>query len=112
MSDCAAQKGQSLVEYTIVLGLVVAVLMAIGVLFKRSAQGMIKVMADQVGRQENADQDFSQDQYMVSSYTGGTVYQSKTTQELLGSTTYIYRDTSRRYSDTLLNLGFTEDSGP
>ena len=112
MIQWPTEKGQSLIEYTIVLGLVIAVLMAMGVMFKRSAQGMIKVVADQVGRQQNADQDFSQGQYLVSSETDTEAHQSRRTQELLGSTTYLYGDTATRRTATLLNLGFTEKPVP
>ena len=43
------RKGQSILEYTIVLGVIVIVMSAMGPMIKRGTQSLIKVVADQVG---------------------------------------------------------------
>ena len=45
-------------EYTIIVGIVAVVLSYMGTGIKRGVQSLVKVTADQVGNQQNADQDF------------------------------------------------------
>jgi hypothetical protein len=47
-------KGQSTLEYVILIGFVVAALIAIGVYMKRGIQGRLKESSDQVGEQYSA----------------------------------------------------------
>ncbi|MDD5253022.1 MAG: hypothetical protein WC060_03190 [Candidatus Omnitrophota bacterium] len=47
-------KGQSTLEYVILLGFVVAALIAMGVYMKRGAQGRLRESADQIGEQYEA----------------------------------------------------------
>jgi uncharacterized protein (UPF0333 family) len=47
-------KGQSTLEYVILIGFVVAALIAIGVYMKRGIQGRLKESSDQVGDQYSA----------------------------------------------------------
>ena len=63
--------GQSVLEYLVLLGLVAVVLSYVGVGIKRGVQSLVKVTADQVGNQQNADQDFNDEQtgYMIGSNT-------------------------------------------
>lgn len=49
---------QMFVEYAIVCGIVVMILISMNVLIKRGIQGMVKSVADQIGNQANADQSF------------------------------------------------------
>ncbi len=51
--------GQSILEYTIIIGIVTVVLYYMGTGIKRGVQSLVKVTADQVGNQQNSDQDFS-----------------------------------------------------
>ena len=66
-----ARRGQSILEYTIIVGIVTVVLYYMGTGIKRGVQSLIKVTADQVGNQQNADQDFNdvQQGYMISSFS-------------------------------------------
>lgn len=50
------KKGQSIIEYTVILGLVVAGLMTMQAYIKRGIQATIKVAADELGRQEDAEE--------------------------------------------------------
>ncbi len=47
-------KGQSTLEYVILLGFVVAALIAMGVYMKRSSEGQLRSATDQVGEQYEA----------------------------------------------------------
>src|ERR1700722_2572754 len=66
-----ARRGQTILEYTMIVGIVTVVLYYMGTSIKRGVQSLVKVTADQVGSQKNADQDFndSQEGYLTSSNT-------------------------------------------
>jgi uncharacterized protein (UPF0333 family) len=51
---CARTRGQSTLEYVILIGFVVAAIIAMGVYMKRGVQGKLKESADQVGEQYSA----------------------------------------------------------
>lgn len=51
---CARRKGQSTLEYVILIGFVVAAIIAMGVYMKRGIQGKLRESADQVGEQYSA----------------------------------------------------------
>ncbi len=48
--------GQTIVEYALLVGIVIALLLVVTPMIKRGAQGMVKVVADEVGYQNNAEQ--------------------------------------------------------
>lgn len=50
------RNGQSILEYAVVLGLVVVALSAMALYFRRGIQSVIKVAADEVGKQEDAEE--------------------------------------------------------
>jgi len=52
--SCAKLKGQSTLEYVILLGFVIAALIAMGVYMKRGTQGQLREAADRVGQQYEA----------------------------------------------------------
>jgi len=51
---CARTRGQSTLEYVILIGFVVAALIAMGVYMKRGIQGKLRESTDQVGEQYSA----------------------------------------------------------
>jgi len=51
---CAKSKGQSTLEYVILLGFIVAALIAMGIYMKRGIQGRLRESTDQVGEQYSA----------------------------------------------------------
>ncbi|MFH1077573.1 MAG: hypothetical protein V1753_12235 [Pseudomonadota bacterium] len=51
---CVKTKGQSTLEYVILIGFVVAALIAMGVYMKRGIQGKLRESSDQVGEQYSA----------------------------------------------------------
>ncbi len=77
-------KGQTVVEYIVLIGIVTVALFYMGPLFKRGVQSLVKVTSDQIGGQQNAEQDFKDANdpgatggYLVGSNTGVTGRVSK-----------------------------------
>lgn len=101
------QTAQIFLEYVLVVGAVVMVLFAMSTLIKRGAQGMIKVVADQIGNQVNAEQDFASGAFLRKSYSSTRATTSKIKTELLGQTTYTYADVISTTSNASINMGFT-----
>lgn len=54
MFNSKFRKGQSIVEYTVIIGLVVAALTTMQVYVRRGIQAGIKIAADELGPQEDA----------------------------------------------------------
>ena len=103
------KKGQSILEYTILLGVIVLVMFAMGPMLKRGTQSLIKVVADQVGVQQNAEQKFDDTGYLESSYAATSGFTDKQTRDLVGTITYFFNDETVTTSNALINLGFTEE---
>ncbi len=104
------QKGQTLVEYTLVVGIVLIVLFSMNTLIQRGSQRMIKLVADQIGNQEDSEQDFDSGGHLISTYSSSRVMVDKNTKENEGITTYLFNDTTHTESNSLINMGFREDS--
>ncbi len=101
-------QAQNLSEYVIVLGLVTAVFFALGPLFRRGTQAVIKLTADQIGNQVNAEQRVTpRSGYLESLYTTTRSAQNNNTNESLGVLTYTYGESEGASSDSMVNLGFT-----
>jgi hypothetical protein len=49
-------RGQTLLEYIILIGIVTMVLFYMGPAFKRGVQSLVKISADQIGNQQDSDQ--------------------------------------------------------
>ena len=103
------KKGQTILEYTILLGVIVLVMFAMGPMLKRGTQSLIKIVADQVGVQQNAEQKFDETGHMEASYTATRGSTDKRTQDVAGAITYSFDDVSVTTSNTLINLGYTEE---
>lgn len=110
--------GQTIVEYTMIIGIVTVVLFYMGTSIKRGVQSLIKVTADQVGNQQNSDQDFNDDQqgYMVGSNSIMNQYKNKQVSEtgyipVSGNAAYLantsYNEASDTMSNTMTNGGFS-----
>ena len=116
-----SRRGQTIVEYTILIGVVAVVLSYMGTGIKRGVQSLVKVTADQVGNQKNSDQDFSdvQQGYMVGSNAQMQESKSKNVIETgyipkSGDPVYIKNMIVNDYSDTqtntITNGGFSPTS--
>lgn len=74
-------KGQSTLEYAMIIVFVVAALLAIQIYMKRGVQGKLRESADQVGEQFDAGN---------TSVTSNMTRTSKTIQEVTGGVTTVY----------------------
>ncbi len=107
-------KGQTVVEYIVLIGIITLALVTMGPLFKRGVQSLVKVSSDQIGAQQNAEQDFvnaddpgATGGYLVSSDTGTVSSVSKTVkaQGLMGGIDTSVEETADTTTNSLTNLG-------
>jgi uncharacterized protein (UPF0333 family) len=114
-----ARRGQTILEYTIIVGIVVVVLSYMGTGIKRGFQSLVKVAADQVGNQQNADQDFTdvRQGYMNSSVSNTQEIKNKQTTETgympaSGNAVYVtnvsFNETTETMTNTVTNGGFSQ----
>lgn len=101
------KRGQSIVEYTTVISAVLLIIFAMGPLIKRSSQGMIKMVADQIGLQNNAEQKFDDRGHLHRSYAATRGRTDKRTVDVAGDIDYIYNDETVTNGLTHLNMGFS-----
>lgn len=104
------QKAQIFLEYVMVIGAVVLIMFAMSTMLRRGTQGMVKVVADQIGDQINAEQKFDDGGFLEELNTTTTANNSKTKTEFIGDTTYTFGDEISTSSDALINMGFTEEN--
>ncbi len=104
------RKAQAILEYTIVLGVIVVIMFTMGPMIKRGAQSLIKMVADQVGVQNDADQRFDDSGHLEASYSATRSSMDKQTLDSAGTTRYIFDDMVSTETNASVNLGFTEDN--
>ena len=114
-----ARHGQTILEYTIIIGIVTMMLFYMGTSIKRGLQSLLKVTADQVGNQQNSDQDFSdvRQGYMNSSISTTSESRNKEADQIgyipatgnpVEITNISVSETTDTVSNTITNGGFTE----
>lgn len=103
------EEAQVFLEYVIVVGVIVLIMFAMGKFITRGSQGMIKIVADQIGNQINAEQRFDAGGYLQESYTSTRSNMSKTKSETPGETTYSYGDSVVTDSTAVINMGFAPE---
>ncbi|MCR4337122.1 MAG: hypothetical protein NUV91_04875 [Candidatus Omnitrophica bacterium] len=103
-------KAQTFVEYSLLFGIVVAVLISMSPFVQRMVQGMVKTVADQVGTQQDADQQDELRGHLVNSLARARVNQiTQKIGSVGGATTYEYlADDVQTSSVQTVNLGFSE----
>ncbi len=110
-------KGQTVVEYIVLIGIITVALFYMGPLFKRGVQSLVKVTADQIGNQQNADQDFvnaddpgATGGYLVGSNTGVSSSVNKTVKAGgdWGVASIIMDENTETTANSLTNLGKTQ----
>jgi len=106
-SSC--RRAQTLSEYTIIIGLIIMAFMAMQHRLIRAIQGMVRLVADQVGVQKNSDQRFDESGHMISSDVMIRQQISKETRDVLGVINYIYNDITAQNEESSMNLGYTEN---
>ena len=113
-------QAQVLLEYIIIIGIVTIILFAMFHAAKRGIQSVVKITADQVGNQEDADQvtgvpngnTFSPSVSAVSGYlvemnSAIQANNRKQTKENSGNTAYIYDESVLTVTNSVTNLGFS-----
>jgi hypothetical protein len=114
-----ARRGQSILEYTIIVGIVTVVLYYMGTSIKRGVQSLVKVTADQVGNQQNSDQDFNDVQQGYMEGSNSVTQESKKKQvtesgymPASGNAVYVtntvFNESSYTMTNTITNGGFTQ----
>lgn len=102
------KKAQTFLEYALVISVVTAIMMAMSVLVRRSVQGMVKVVSDQIGFQQNADQNSRSGGYMVEMNVLSKRERAVSVRDRLGNITYTYdRDRVESQIFVLTNAGYT-----
>jgi len=106
----SSRRAQSVLEYTMLVGIITIVLFYIGTGIKRGMQSLVKVTADQVGNQQNSDQDFND---VLTGYMGSSVanIQESNNRQVVevgyivadGNAVYIANTTFNNYTDTTTN---------
>jgi len=99
-------KGQTILEYVIVLGIVIIILFTMTPLIRRGTQSMIKLVADQIGDQEAAEQQFDQSGHLKASYAMTRVSSNRNIQDRFDETAFFTEQSILTEGNTLLNLGF------
>ena len=103
------KKGQTFIEYTLLLGIVVAVITALNPLVRRGAQAMVKLVADQIGNQKEAEQEGGKAGYLIQQYAVGRIDTAKRVYERAGVTNYIWSGGGTdMITATDTNLGFSK----
>lgn len=103
------RQGQTFIEYSIMLGVLVTALVAMTPMMRRGIQGMVKLMADQVGTQQNAEQVGGRFGHVINSVSFTEVKQDIETIDRLGVAGKIFK-TDQTFTDSsiYLNQGFIE----
>ena len=103
------KKAQAILEYTTVLGVIIIIMFTMGPMLKRGTQSLIKLVADQVGAQQNAEQKFDESGHLEASYTATRSFTDKQDQDFAGTTRYLFADSTTTETNAFMNLGFTEE---
>ncbi len=99
------QSAQTVLEYVLMISVVTAIIMAMSTMVRRSAQSMVKVVADQVGFQQNAEQDDPDSGYLVRMTTEARQDQQKRVIERPDNIDYFFNETSTAEVESRTNLG-------
>jgi len=106
-----ARCGQTILEYTMLIGIITVVLFYMGTGIKRGVQSLVKVTADQMGNQQNSDQDFNDTMtgYMEGSNAATEEVNNKEAvetgwrNETTGAPYYVSSTLVNEYSETVTN---------
>jgi len=103
------RRGQTILEYTIIVGIVAVLLSYMGTSIKRGVQSLVKVTADQVGSQQNADQDFNDAQqgYMQADNTAIQESVGKQVHDQAYLTNTAYNESTYTMTNMITNGGFS-----
>ena len=104
------RRGQNILEYIILIGIVTVALFYMGPAFKRGIQSVTKVTADQLAGQQNAEQDFDDDTgHLEISQTQTHSSSNKQVKERLYTTTVSVNEMTDSTTNSVTNGGFTAE---
>ena len=101
------RQGQSILEYVLLVGIVTLVLVYMGTDFKRGIQSAVKVTADQLGSQTNADQEFDssvQQSILVNSLSRFAQTHQQAHGERFGILNQQQADTTETFTNSVTNI--------
>jgi len=102
-------RGQSLLDYLILIGIVASALFAMNTSFRRGIQAVIKGAADQIGDQAKSEQDFEgRSGYLEASQSTVDTSNHREVEDRFGSNTYRMNSSEDSTSSSVINAGFTE----
>ena len=100
-------RGQSILEYILLIGVVTLALYYMGPAFKRGIQSVAKVTVDQLGNQQSADQDFTEDGgHLEISKSQSNSSSNKQVRERLYTTTTHVNESMDMVTNSSTNGGF------
>lgn len=102
--------GQTLVEYTLLLGIVIAVLVVLTPMIKMATQGMVKVVADEVGYQQNSEQ--KNNVGLISTYVNSAFDRKQYKKEMYEQSSGYHTAQTRYDEHTVTNTSTRSDLGP
>ena len=100
------KRGQSYLEYSIVITVIAGALFAMSTYMKRGIQALTFTVSDQIGNQGASDQRFDDRGHLVNSFTT-TRTDSKKSEVNYGI--YQFNETTTTDSETVIDLGFTSN---
>ena len=114
-----SRRGQSILEYAIIIGIVTVVLYFIGTGIRRGVQSLVKVAADQVGNQQSSDQDFNDTKQGYMQASNSVTQEAKNKQvtaigyiPVSGNAVYVtnisVNESADTQTNTITNGGFTQ----
>lgn len=110
-SKILSSRGQTFVEYTLLLGILIAIMLAMSPMIKRGTQGMVKVVADELGVQQNAEQDDNNSGHMISTQSQAQFSKDVRHQEWEASGTHhvlkTYDESTTTATQSASDLGFS-----
>lgn len=99
---------QTFVEYTLLLGIIFLFFLTISPLIRRGNMGLVKLVADQVGNQKDAEQEGGKQGYIINIKSTTHVDHTRSIAETLDETRYGAGDRDEIYSEQTTNQGLSE----
>jgi hypothetical protein len=96
---------QTVLEYVLMISAVTASMIAMSTMVKRNAQGMVKMVADQVGVQQDAEQIDVESGYLDSMTIRKNIRDARRVQDRLGTVTYTHDGRTETQTTVLTNMG-------
>lgn len=108
-----SSRGQTLVEYSILIGIAIAVLFVMSPMIKRITQSMVKVVSDEVGFQHEADQGNREDGGLINTLSRAESDRAQQRLEWVNATghslEYRYAEDQTTFTTTNSSLGTRKD---